>query len=358
MKKVFLLLSIVLALVAIPATVFLAGQSQELRKKAAPATSLSLSPSNMTKKVGDTFTLETLIDTGNNQVVAAELHVIFDPQKLEAQTITNGPLFPSILVSGVVERGSVSITIGAANSRTPITGTGTAAVIKFIALEKTDGPIQIRLAQNTFVGSLGEGSTNVLTGSTPANITITGDSAAAKLAPANTNNSASSSATPSPKPSLSLTPTPQASGSAVASPSGSLKITTTFSDGKTTDDTPTIQGKAPPGSTVTITIHSSNPQTVVVTADANGNWVYTTATPLESGTHNVIVSATDPTTGKQLTSTSTFVVASGANETATQSAMPISGDISTTYIILILGSLLLLGGLFYPTTTRAYGKYS
>ena len=102
----------------------------------------------------------------------------------------------------------------------------------------------------------------------------------------------------------------------------------------------------------------SNPQTVVATADANGNWVYTTATPLESGTHNVIVSATDPTTGKQLTSTSTFVVASGANETATQSAMPISGDISTTYIILILGSLLLLGGLFYPTTTRAYGKYS
>jgi cobalamin biosynthesis Mg chelatase CobN len=256
-----------------------------------------------------------------------------------------------------VDRGSASITIGAANSRTPITGTGTAAVIKFKALEKTEGPIQVRLAQNTFVGSLGEGSVNVLTGSTPANITVTGDSAAVKTAPANTNASASSSATPMPKPTVSLTPTPQASGSAEASASGNLKITTTFSDGKTTDDTPTLQGKAPPGSTVTITIHST-PQTVVVTADANGNWVYTTATPLESGTHNVIVSAQDPKTGKQLTSTSSFIVASGANEAATQSAMPISGDASPAYIILILGAVLLLGGLFYPTTTRAYGKYT
>ena len=128
---------------------------------------------------------------------------------------------------------------------------------------------------------------------------------------------------------------------AVASPSGSLKITTTFSDGKTTDDTPTIQGKAPPGSTVTITIHSSNPQTVVVTADANGNWVYTTTPPLESGTH-VHRFRYRSNNGKTTDLNIDICRRIRANETATQSAMPISGDISTTYIILILGSLLLL----------------
>lgn len=357
MKKVLLLISIVFALVAIPATVFLAGQSQELRKKAAPTTSLSLSPSSITKKVGDTFTLETLIDTGSNQVVAAELHLVFDPQKLEAQTITNGPLFPSILVSGVVDRGSASITIGALNSRTPITGTGTAAVIKFKALEKTEGPIQIRLAQNTFVGSLGEGSTNVLTGSTPANITITGDSSAAKTSLANTANTATNSGntiSQTQQPILTPSPTPQASGSAQASSSATLNILTPAKDANLSSSKPTLQGKAPPGSTVTITIHST-PQTVVVTADANGNWVYTPTTALDSGTHNVIVSAQDPKTGKQLTSTTSFVVASGGGSVSTQSAMPISGDASTTYGIIILGSILILAGLLYPTTRRAYG---
>ena len=113
MRKRLFIIFIFLTLIAIPATIFLAVQRQELRKQAAPATTLSLSPSSLNKKVGETFSVEVLIDTAANQVISSEIYLTFDPTKLEAQTITNGALFPNILTSGVVESGKASITVGA-----------------------------------------------------------------------------------------------------------------------------------------------------------------------------------------------------------------------------------------------------
>lgn len=327
MKKVFLLLSIVLILIAIPATVFLVGQQQEVRKKAAPATTLAFSPATVNKKVGEMFSLEVTIDTGENQVVAAELHVVYDPVKLEAQTITNSTLFPNILTSGTVERGAASITVGAASATKPITSTGTIAVVRFKTLEKTDAPATVRLAPNTFVGGIGEGATNVLVGTTPATITITGDGT-----------SSQQSATPS----AQLSPTPTASLSAT------LTITNIASGSTIADDTPTIRGKAAPGAVITITIYST-PQTVTVKADANGNWSYTPVTPLADGPHNVVVSAAD-SSGATKTATTQFVVAAGGSATpsatATISAQPIprSGTISWTLITLTAGLVVFLGG--------------
>lgn len=317
MKKIGLLLVVVVLLVAIPATVFLVGRSQELRKRAAPATSLAFSPATISKKVNDTFSIEATIDTGTNQVVAAELHITFDPVKLEAQTITSGALFPNILASGVVDRGTASITVGAASATKPVTGTGTIAVIKFKALDKTDTPVQIRFAPNTFVGSLGEGSTNVLVGSTPANITIT--------------NGATGAGT------LTPTPTPKvASPSGQASPSAVL-ISSPAKDGSTNSTTPKITGKAAPNSTVTITIYST-PQTVVVTADEMGNWTYTPTTPLDPGPHSIVATATDAS-GATQTSTTSFVITE-----ATESAQPVAGTMEVTYVLLALAVLFLLSG--------------
>ncbi|MEK7141932.1 MAG: cohesin domain-containing protein, partial [Patescibacteria group bacterium] len=175
MKKLIQLAMGILLLVALPITIFVAGQRQEIRKKAAPATTMAVAPASLSKKAGDVFTMEITIDTGENQVVAAELHITFDQTKLEAQTITNGSLFPNILASGTVEPGGASITVGAADAKQPVRGTGTVATVKFLAKEKTDSPSSIKLGSNSFVGGLGEGATNVLAGTTPASVTITKD---------------------------------------------------------------------------------------------------------------------------------------------------------------------------------------
>ncbi|MBI3577475.1 hypothetical protein HY086_05555 [Candidatus Gottesmanbacteria bacterium] len=343
MKKVFLLLSIILILIAIPATVFLVGKQQELRKKAAPATTLAFSPASVNKKVGETFSLEVTIDAGENQVVAAELHIVYDPVKLEAQTITNSTLFPNILTSGTVERGAASITVGAASGAKPITGTGTVAVIRLKALEKTDTPATVRLAQNTFVGSIGEGQTNVLVGTTPATVTITDPGSGAGSGSA----SQSAQLITSPKPTMS--PTPATSSSAAATTSATLAITNIASGSAITTSIPTIRGKATPGAVVTITIYST-PQTVTVKADANGNWSYTPITPLADGSHNVVVSAADAS-GTTKTATTQFVVAAGGSATpsasATISAQPIprSGTVSWTLATIAAGLFVFIMGI-------------
>ncbi len=355
MKKIGLLLVVVLMLAAIPVTVFLVGKNQEIRKRAAPATSLSLSPASISKKAGDIFSLEVAIDTGSNQVVAAELHLVFDPAKLEAQTITNGSLFPNILASGIVDRGTASITVGAANATKPVTGTGTVAVVKFKALEKTDAPVAIRFAANTFVGSLGEGSTNVLTGTTPATVTIAQAGEAGGIPPAATPSGTLAQTTPIPTPTvkttLKLTPTPTkiATQSGQASPSAIL-ITSPTKDTSTTKANPTIVGKAAPGATITLTIYST-PQTVVVTADANGNWTYTPVTSLEPGPHSVVATATDAT-GTTQTTTTSFVVAGAGSAGATESAQPIAGTMEVTYILLAIAFLLLASGVIVPVVIR------
>lgn len=339
MKKILLLVGSVLLLLTVPISVYFIGQRQEVRKKAAPATTLSLLPSSVTKKVGEKISLEVSIDTGENQVVVAEVHLVYDPLKLEAQTITNGSAFPNILASGVVDRGTASITVGATDQSHPVKGTGTVAVVTFLTLDVTDAPVSVKFASNTFVGGLHETTVNVLVGTSPASVTIAA------------NPDATPSITPSPTstpldlslatPSATLTPTPTGTASAEVSPSA-IAILAPVSKETVNAGKPTFKGKALPKATVTIVIYSE-PQTVVVIADSNGNWSYTPDTSLADGPHNIVVSASD-SNGTTQTATTSFVIASGATS-ALQSAIPIAGTVSTTYIVLIAGLVALGSGL-------------
>ena len=175
MKRLVVIIFVLITLLAVPATVYLATHQQELRKKAAPATTLSLTPATTTANVGDTFSLEVVLDPGSNQVIATDIELIYDPDVLEAQIITNSTLLPNVLTAGTVSRGTASITVGSTNTQSPVTTRGTIAVVRFKALApSTSGPVSVRFAQNTFVGGLGEGQVNLLVGSTPASVTVSG----------------------------------------------------------------------------------------------------------------------------------------------------------------------------------------
>lgn len=344
MKKVWLIIISLLLVGVLPLMIQLVGQRQEIRKKAAPATTLTVIPATNAKKVGDAFSIEITIDTGENQIVAAELHLSYDPAKLEAQTVTNGLLFPNILTSSTIVAGEASITVGAQDAKRPVKGTGTVVVVKFKAIAKTDGPTAVKLSPNTFVGGLGEGATNVLVGTTPATVTIS---------------EAQLQSTPSPPTKQDLAPpdtlspapisTSSAQSSSPATPSANLAIVSPTNDIAATQNEPTINGKAAPGATVTITIYST-PHTATVTADENGNWSYTPETPLEAGPHNVVASVTDQN-GQTQTATSAFVVAASGAEIggAAESVIPVSGNVEMTIVLLLIGSLFLGIGIIRPS---------
>lgn len=340
MKKVFAIIVGILVLIAIPITVYVVGRNQELRKRAAPATTLALSPAAISKNVGDTFSLDVSLDPGTNQVIAVEIHLAFDPDKLEAQTITNSSLFSNILTSGVVDRGTATITVGATDTRHPIIQPGTAAVVRFRALAKTDAPVSVRFSPNTQVTGLGE-TTNILVGTTPTTVTITGGTVTTPSPTPTT----TIRVTPTPTATLSgtLTPTPTATSSATSS---AITVTSPSNSSVVSSKTPTFKGKALPGATVTLTIYST-PQTIVVTADSNGNWTYTSTTPLDNGPHSIVASSVD-SGGQTKTATISFVVTSSA----TQSAIPVSGDVSVTYLLVAIGTLMLLAGLAVPAVTH------
>ena len=352
MKKIWLLITSLFLIGILPAAIYFVGQNQEIRKKAAPATTMAVAPASLSKKAGDVFTMEITIDTGENQVVAAELHITFDQTKLEAQTITNGSLFPNILASGTVEPGGASITVGAADAKQPVRGTGTIATIKFLAKEKTDSPSSIKLGSNSFVGGLGEGATNVLAGTTPASVTITKDQAQNTPTPPAKQDPAPQG-TPTPTPTitaLQATTSAQIAQTPTPTPAPSvetLKIMSPVSQDTATTDKPTIAGKASPGSTVTVTVYST-PQTMTVTADANGDWSFIPQASLETGPHNIVASVTDQN-GQTQTATTEFVVASSNAIGGSESIIPISGTTELTILLILLGVAMLFVGFVKPS---------
>lgn len=360
MKKVLLFVSIGLLLLAIPATIFYLGQQRDIRAKAAPATTLTLSPATQTVKAGDTVKMNVNITPGTNEVVTAQIYLTYDPTKLTATAITNGTSAPRVLNSGVVGNGTASISVGAASNAQPIIQNGTIAVVTFTAAASTTAlaPTSVQFASNTFVGGINDTTANVLVGTVGAKVSIT-----------NADGTFASAATTTVTPTLTLTPTTtviptvtaaltptltptQAATQSGTASSSAIMITSPAANANVTVTEPVIQGTAPPGSTVTIVIHSAA-QTVVVTADASGNWTYTPTTPLDPGPHDITASV--ETAGTTVTSTTSFVVAQGTGQgggTSTDTAMPVSGSVDSTILLIGIGIVLLTTGALIPIFVR------
>jgi plastocyanin len=209
MKKILLIIAFLLILVAIPATVFLVKQRQEIRQKAEAATSLYFEPATINKNVGDEFTVNVMADTGVNSIAASEVHVSFNAQYLQALSIQQGDFLPNVFVSGTVENGSASITV-ASSPTDPKNGIGKLAVITFKALANTSTPTAIQFASTTQISAADDPGNNVLKSTQAAQVTI-GSAGAASPTP-------TPATTPQPSPSGGATPRPSPSPSGGATP--------------------------------------------------------------------------------------------------------------------------------------------
>ncbi|MBI3384571.1 hypothetical protein HY030_00030 [Candidatus Gottesmanbacteria bacterium] len=352
------ILSVLLFITAsIVGTLYLVKQRQETRSKAAPATTLSFSPATATAQIGETVSLSVLINTADNTVSAAELHINYNSAIFQGQEIAAGTFLINVLVQPAISAGNASITI-ASPPTSPQKGGGTLAVLKLKALKATVGSSKVTFGPSTQVAGIGEGG-DVVTSKGEASITVAGAQV-----------SNTPTITPSPTvavtgtvtitPSVTLTPSPTSSvyqtstvtpsptntpgvGGATSSPTstpipssgssgGSGVLAVSVQNGQTiTNSLPTISGTAAPNSKVTVTIQS-DPQTITTYADANGKWSITPSKALAAGSHTLVVTATDAS-GKTVTQSVNFTV-----------GLPATASFFNTWAMLFLGSLLMFLG--------------
>jgi hypothetical protein len=205
-KKIFLLGFIIVILIAIPFSVYVAQQRQQTTTKAAASTILSLEPASTTINVGDTLTLNVMLDPGTgataNQVSFVKLSISYDPVSFTtvSGSLTLNPNSPNTLTTTVEDskytngKATLSLSIGADPTRAVVTKTKIATLqLKAIAPTTSIGSnVTFDSAPNTQVLSIASSdqtSENVLSTANPATVII------------------SSVAVPTATPTLALTPT-------------------------------------------------------------------------------------------------------------------------------------------------------
>lgn len=181
-------------LLAILFSLKLVSQRQEVRRRAEAATILSFNPSQATVSAGEEITLTVDINTGNNQVTAADVTINYDPAYLEGVSFTPGTYLPVVLSPATLGGGQAQVVLGSTPAE-PMTGQGTLATLKFKALAPVT-QTDITYAGSTEVAAIGE-TGNVLTASTPAQIQVV-----------QTISSPVPTPTPTPISSPAVTPTP------------------------------------------------------------------------------------------------------------------------------------------------------
>lgn len=352
MKKIILIIAFLLILIAIPVTLLVVRQRQDIRQKAVPASTIYVDPPTKSVNVGETFTVDVIIETNQNKVGAAEIKAVYNTNYIEAKSIQKGDFLPSVLVEGIVGNGSATITV--ANDRNNpaqangVSGTGTVALITFEAKQATgDTPTTIQLSDSEASTADPEDfGKNIIISYQNGEVTVT-----------------DSGSNPSPTPSPQTSPSPGPSGASPtpsASPQQTTKITTPTNGSTVTTRRPRIAGESFVNGSVTLTVNPNSVIASTLTADANGDWEYTPTVDLANGTYTATVLG-ENSSGTQETATSTFTVSVGTGGDAiatpspsasttpdpsasASSEIPVTGSTTPTLLILMTALLLLAFG--------------
>ncbi|HRN96337.1 MAG TPA: hypothetical protein PLD54_02740, partial [Candidatus Levybacteria bacterium] len=149
-KNFFIIGVLVLLLVTIPLTLYFVKQQQELRSKAAPSSTLSLVTTQASLPVGETFSVDVMLDPGNNIPSFVRFTVNFDPQKLEITQITPDQQNITSTLSGPeISSSSATVDLGISSALTgydpnvEFNQPFRVATIQLLAKELTETPTQV-----------------------------------------------------------------------------------------------------------------------------------------------------------------------------------------------------------------------
>ncbi|MDO8659739.1 MAG: hypothetical protein Q7K54_04005 [Candidatus Parcubacteria bacterium] len=241
-KKIFLLGFIIIILIAIPFSVYIAQKRQQIQSEATPATNLSFNPPTSTMTTGGILSLDIILDPGplasGNQVSFVKLSISFDPSKFSAESLkenTNSPnTLTSVLEDPVLTKGkaTISLSIGA-DPNNALKAKAKIATLKLKALAPTESnnPSPVTFDSTTTqvlsIATSDKASENVvlLSNIGQADVTITGVSPTTTPVPSST----------------AAAPTPTKSSAAPAAGGGATAIETdSGAEIITEEPTPTI----------------------------------------------------------------------------------------------------------------------
>ena len=131
---------------------------------------LAINPAMVNTTMGQNFTVNLDINTANDQVSAAEIHLTFDPTKVQVTGITAGTILPVILIPASFNNtaGTATITLGA-QPTLPASGLGTLALVNFRAVGS--GNSTIAYASTTQTASVGK-TGNTLTSMSSSTVSV------------------------------------------------------------------------------------------------------------------------------------------------------------------------------------------
>ena len=210
-KELFLGLFVVLLLAAIPFTINLIQRPQEVRTRASGSTTLNFTPTSSTanpikKNIGDTVTLDMMVDPGSNLVTFVRFQIKYDATLLEPTAnpfSLNTTAFPTMIEGPVLGSGLIaaSVSVGSDPTKviTKLTKVGSVTFKAKGATGATPTTVSFTtLSQALSSGATDQAAENVLSSTAPAIISI-----------------ANSTGGPTATPSTSLTPQPTANSTIV-----------------------------------------------------------------------------------------------------------------------------------------------
>lgn len=247
-KKLLLLGFVIVLLIVIPLTVYLVQQQQKTRIGAAPSTTMSLTPATVSTTAGQTFSLDINMNPGTNQVSFVKFVVNYDQTKLatgSAGFTANSGAFPSVLQGPIYEPGKISATLSVGASPQNIIQSATkVGTISFRALSSTTTPTRVSFdttqTQVLSIASADQFNENVLSSSSPSDITITGTAPSAPPTGGATNQSPVCSALNTDKATTGAAPYALTFTAVGNDPDGTVsKVTFNYGEGSLEDVTST-----------------------------------------------------------------------------------------------------------------------
>lgn len=136
-----------------PQTILSFAKGRPVRSEVA----LSFHTPQTTLALGDTVSLDVVLNTGLNAVSAIDLVLDYPSDVFSISAITQGEFLPIVLVPGSIENGRVTMTLGSAISNAAI-GEGVVARITLTPLMTTNKGASIGFNQATQVAGVGTSS--------------------------------------------------------------------------------------------------------------------------------------------------------------------------------------------------------
>ncbi len=212
-------------------------QKQDIRSKAAPATTLSMDQNSLQVAPNGNFTLNAVLNPGVNLVTATEIHIKFDPSKIELLNVNpNLSAFQEVLGQGqtIEERikidntlGTIYFTLGA-STLNPVNNTVNIASLNFKA-KNTVSSSTVEFDTNSVATALNELTPTIINGvsvDVPANVLVSKTGAQVNIINPTSTPTSTPIPTLSPTPTITLCPPPSLTLSPTPTPTGIDYITT------------------------------------------------------------------------------------------------------------------------------------